>query len=128
MLICSHYGNLTIYGTLKEPVHSTNLKETMEIINNRYYNPLVIAIDSSLDSDSSNIGNVTLRAESISPGIAFGKILPNVGHISILGVVNVSGISFDEFLQTTRMNLIMQIANFITNGLLNVFDSIDLIN
>lgn len=123
-LLSSHYDNLAVYGTLKEPVHAVNLNKTVETIYSKYANPLVIAIDSSLDSDSDSIGDITLRDSSISPGIAFGKSLPSVGHIGILGIVNLSGIPFDRFMQTTRMHLVMTLADFIVKGLLTSLDSV----
>ncbi len=125
-LLSSHYDNLIVYGTLKEPVHAKNLNETIQTIYSKYANPLVIAIDSSLDSDSDSIGDITLREGSISPGIAFEKSLPSVGHISILGIVNLSGISFDKFIQTTRMHLVMTLADFIVKGLLIALDNLNL--
>lgn len=123
-LIFSHYGGIVIYGTLEFPVDAENLKETLERISNRYTNPFIIAIDSSLGPDKGTIGNVTLCEEGVTPGDAFGKTLPKVGHISISGTVNVAGIPYDKFIRTTRMHLVVTLADFIVNGLLNALDRI----
>lgn len=41
-----------VYGTLKEPVHAKNLKETIDKIYHIHENPLIVAIDASLGRSS----------------------------------------------------------------------------
>lgn len=125
-LVSSHYGSIAVFGTLEFPVDADNLIETINTIDNMYANPLVIAIDSSLGTSKKMIGDITLCEEGITPGDAFGRLLPKVGHISISGTVNLAGISYEKFIRTTRMHLVMTLANFITKGLLNAFDRFDL--
>ena len=51
-----------------------------------------------------------------------------MGNIGITGIVAQSDITFEEFTRATRMRLVMQIADFITTGLLNSLDSVNLIS
>ncbi len=125
-LASSHYDGIIVYGTLESTVHAGNLKEVIDTINNKYCNPFIIAIDSSM-GECNAIGSVTLREGEISPGIAFGKALPKVGNISITGIVTQSDIAFEEFIHSVRMRLVVQIADFIAIGMLNAFDSMNLI-
>lgn len=124
-LVNEYRSNLIVYGTLKKPVHAKNLKATIKTIYEKHDNPLIIAIDSTLDSDSDSIGDIHLHDGGIFPGLAFDNSLPYVGKIGILGVVNLSDISFVRFTQTTRMHLIMTIADFIVEGLLGALDSVE---
>ena len=126
-LAFSCYGGITVYGTLESPVHAMNFYKVMDTIDRKYCNPFIIAIDSSM-GEHSDIGNVTLREAGILPGIAFGKTLSQVGNIGITGIVVQSDITFEEFTRATRMRLVMQIADFITTGLLNSLDSVNLIS
>lgn len=110
------YRNLAIYGTLNKPVHAKNLEDTLALIHERYENPLIIAIDASLGKDK-HVGYVTLAEGSLKPGIGVDKELPQVGDICITGIVNVTGYLNHMLLQTTRLDTVMQLADFICVGL-----------
>lgn len=121
-----HHG-LTVYGDFEDTVHSANLVEILQEINEKYKNPFIIAIDSALCYNNIQIGNVKLRDGGLVPGIAFKKTLPYVGHISITGITN-SESSFEKFIQTTRMSLVMRLADFIATGLINTLIKMNLID
>lgn len=104
-----HY-NYVILGTLEEPVHAKNLKETIDMINRNYEDPFIIAIDASLGK-SDHIGYITLGEGSLKPGAGVDKNLPAVGDIFITGIVNFSGILDNLLLQTTRLNVVMSMAD-----------------
>ncbi|MGM7723398.1 spore protease YyaC [Metabacillus sp. Hm71] len=106
-----------VYGTLKDPVHAVNLKETLEFIKDKHKNPFIIAIDACLGRLSS-VGFVQVAEGSIKPGAGVNKDLPAVGNMHITGIVNVSG--FMEFfvLQNTRLHLVMSMAEVISKGLI----------
>ena len=105
-----------VYGTLDSPVHAKNLSATIELINSTYINPFVIAIDASLGI-SRHVGYVTIGKGSLRPGIGVNKDLPSVGDIYITGIVGISGVLNQMLLQTTRLSLVMRLADFIYNGL-----------
>ncbi len=117
------YKNVYIYGTLAHPVHAKNLTKTMEMIHETYKYPFVIAIDASLGKDK-HVGYVTLGEGSLSPGIGVNKDLPVVGDIFITGIVNVSGYLNHMLLQTTRLDIVMQLADYICIGLRYVMHQI----
>lgn len=104
------YHNYYIYGTLEEPVHARNLKETVEMIYQTHDDPFVIAIDASLGK-SSHIGYITLGEGPLKPGAGVDKDLPEVGDIFITGIVNFSGFLDNMLLQTTRLNVVMLMAD-----------------
>lgn len=111
-----HYPNLTIYGTLSDPVHAKNLQSTLDKIKKNHKNALVIAIDASLGTDK-HLGFITLGEGSLYPGIGVDKELPCVGDIFITGIVNISGLLNNMLLQTTRLHIVMELADFICYGL-----------
>jgi len=106
---------IAVYGTLETPVHAKNLSETLTAIKKEYKNPLIIAIDASLGAKS-HIGYVTLSESGLKPGIGVDKELPEVGDISITGIVNLSGVVSQMLLQTTRLHTVMRMADFIAQG------------
>lgn len=110
------YKNVYVYGTLDEPVHAKNLREVTERIKKDYVNPFIIAIDACLGKYE-RIGYITIGKGSLKPGAGVNKTLPEVGHIFIIGVVNMSGFAEYLILQNTRLNLVMRMADTISNGI-----------
>lgn len=105
-----------VYGTLDNPVHASNLKETLEKIYGKYKNPLIIAVDACLGRIE-NVGCINLGDGSLNPGAGVNKNLPPVGQIHITGIVNVGGFMEYIVLQNTRLNVVMRLADVIANGL-----------
>ncbi len=110
------HPDLFIYGTLSEPVHAKNLNDTISKIKSLHKNATVIAIDASLGSYH-HIGYITLGEGALYPGIGVDKDLPGVGDIYITGIVNISGMLNNMLLQTTRLSVVMQLADFICYGI-----------
>jgi putative sporulation protein YyaC len=102
--------NYYVYGTLEQPVHAKNLKDTIEMIYQTHEDAFIIAIDASLGK-SNHVGYITLGEGPLKPGAGVDKDLPEVGDIFITGIVNFSGILDNMLLQTTRLNVVMSMAD-----------------
>lgn len=103
-----------IYGTLKEPVHSFNLKQTIKKINRQFKKPLIISIDACL-GDKNEVGDVVFKEGPISPGTALKKVLPEVGDYHLKGMVNyIDPLPTTQFLNDTRLYTVMNLAKTIT--------------
>lgn len=105
-----------IYGTLDDPVHATNLEDKLKFIGTSFSSPFVIAVDACLGK-LENVGCVTLGHGSVKPGAAVNKNLPPVGNAYITGIVNVGGFMEHLVLQSTRLNLVMKMADTIALSL-----------
>jgi putative sporulation protein YyaC len=110
------YPNYFVYGTLEEPVHAKNLKDTIEMIYQTHEDAFIIAIDASLGK-SNHVGYITLGEGPLKPGAGVDKDLPEVGDIFITGIVNFSGFLDHMLLQTTRLNIVMILADYICTGI-----------
>lgn len=108
--------NTVIYGTLENPIHAKNLTDTIDKIYSNHTNPFIVAIDASLGK-SSHVGYITLGKGKLRPGAGVNKDLPEVGDIFITGIVNLSGIFDNMLLQTTRLNIVMGLADYIALGI-----------
>ena len=111
----SYHNKYMVVGDLKSPVHALNLKPTLDDIYSNIDNPFIIAIDASLGS-AKHIGRITLSNCPIAPGKGVNKKLPVVGNISITGIVSMSGQN-PSMLQSTRLYVVMQLANCISGAL-----------
>lgn len=115
-LLDMHFKQVTLFGSLDEPVHAKNLHETTSRINSLHPNALVIAIDACLGSVQ-NVGSITLGEGSIKPGAGVQKDLPSIGHLHITGIVNFSSLMNMVVLQNTRLSTVMRMADVIASGL-----------
>lgn len=107
---------VTVFGTLHQPVHAVNLKTTMETIRKNYGNHLVVAVDASVGR-ADHVGGITLGIGSIRPGLGVCKRLQAVGDIYITGVVHGGNDLEPELLQSTRLCLVMELAECISSGI-----------
>lgn len=105
-----------IYGTLDHPVHAKNLGEVITEIYSRIFRPFIISVDASLGK-MNHIGYYTLAVGPLKPGAGVNKSLPEVGDLTITGIVNISGFLDQMLLQTTRLNTVMRIADRICDGI-----------
>lgn len=117
-------NNAVIYGTLSHPIHAKNIEETIQLINKDFNDPLIIAIDACLGK-MSHIGMIHLGEGPILPGAGVNKKLPPVGDIFITGIVNFSGFMDMMILQNTRLNTVMEMADFIVLGIKRAFTKIN---
>lgn len=108
--------NFHLYGTLESPVHAKNLEAALAFIHENHKDPIIIAVDASLGI-AEHIGYITVGEGSLAPGVGVAKELPSVGDLFITGIVNLSGFGGQMLLQTTRLNLVMHLAEFISKGL-----------
>ncbi|NLJ59261.1 MAG: spore protease YyaC [Tissierellia bacterium] len=115
-------GNIKadIYGTLDKPVHAMNIHDYVRKIKKKNYGR-IIAIDACL-SNKKNQGIIEVREGSISPGKGIGKLLPEIGDLSIIGIVDSNHKEFHDLVQETRLSLIYNMAEIISQGLLNAYN------
>ena len=105
-----------VYGTLDNPIHATNLQHTIQSIQKDIENPFIIAVDACLGRMES-VGCVSLGRGPLKPGAAVHKNLPSVGDAYVTGIVNVSGFMEHLVLQSTRLNLVMKMADTIAHAI-----------
>lgn len=110
------HDNINLFGTLENPVHAKNLEKHIKTINNSYDNPFIIAIDSSLGKQT-HVGYLSIENSSLKPGAGVNKSLPAVGDVSITGIVNISGMLEYMVLQSTRLSLVITMADIIYKSL-----------
>lgn len=110
------FNNVHVYGTLDKPIHAKNLKETIEIINKIHDKPFIVAIDACLGKVD-RVGYITVSHGPLKPGAGVNKELPPVGDIHITGIVNLGGFMEYIVLQNTRLNLVMNMAETISQSI-----------
>lgn len=115
-ILMKHHLDFTLYGTLDNPVHATNLADRLALIKKNHLSPIIIAIDACLGR-LENVGTINVGQGEISPGAGVHKKLPSLGDIYFTGIVNVSGHMEFLVLQNTRLNIVMQMATKIAHSI-----------
>ncbi|AZO93585.1 spore protease YyaC [Halocella sp. SP3-1] len=110
------FFNANIIGTVHNPVHASNLKEIIELINTKYNNPFIIAIDAGLGKQSS-VGFIDVKKGPLQPGTGVNKKLPEIGDMHITGLVNIGGYMEYLVLQSTRLSIVLKMAETISSAL-----------
>ncbi len=102
-----------VYGTLKRPITASNLKEYYEFIRSNHSSTL-IAVDSCVGKD---VGLISVMHGSLKPGAASGKVLPEVGDISVTAVTSAYPPS-DKRFASVRLGFIWSLAQSVVNEIL----------
>jgi putative sporulation protein YyaC len=110
------YSRVYVYGTLDHPVHAKNLCDVIREIEQKHERPFLIGIDACLGKPE-RIGQISIGKGPLRPGAGVNKNLPEIGHMHIIGVVNMSGFMEYLILQNTRLNLVMRMADTISSGI-----------
>ena len=108
---------VSVYGTLDDPVHAANLESKISQIRLNHIEPFIIAIDASLGT-MDHVGFVTVSEGPLHPGLGVNKTLPSIGDMHITGIVNFSGMMESQLVQTTRLSKVMLLADLISQGIL----------
>lgn len=121
--VLESYPSVHVFGTLSNPVHAKNLSDTIELINNNFINPFIVAVDASLGKQE-RVGYINVYEGPLKPGAGVNKKLPEVGNIHITGIVNMSGFMEYIILQNTRLSLVMKMADIISSALIDAIDKL----
>jgi putative sporulation protein YyaC len=106
-----------VVGTLDNPAHAINLDKVLKNVKRTYPDHFTIAIDACLGYEDC-IGDIQVKMGPVHPGKGVGKVLPQVGDISIVGVVDTIDNSDVFSIRNTRLSFIMNMAEVISEALL----------
>ncbi|TDT62403.1 spore protease YyaC [Fonticella tunisiensis] len=106
-----------VVGTLDFPAHAINLEKVIKNVKLKYPDYFTIAIDACLGYEDC-IGDIQVKLGPVHPGKGVGKVLPQVGDISIVGVVDTIDNSDVFSIRNTRLSFIMAMAEVVSEALL----------
>jgi putative sporulation protein YyaC len=111
---------IPVYGTISDPIHALNLEKKLKEIKAKHPSSIIIGVDACL-GDTDSIGELQGRKIPIHPGKGVGKILPDVGEASIIGIVDSSDNNELFTNRSIRLNLIMEMAKVISDSIYHGF-------
>lgn len=112
-------SRMPVYGTLDQPIHARNLRLRIEKIQKSHPGFLELVIDASAGKKE-EIGTIEIKNCGVYPGRALRKRLPMVGHISILGRVEViHSLHSTGHLSEGRLGMVYRMAQIIAQAILH---------
>jgi len=111
---------LPVYGTLIDPIHALNIDSKLKHIKEMHPLNTIIGIDACL-GEVSSVGEIQARDYPIHPGKGVGKSLPNVGDVSIIGIVDSNSNSNLFTSNTIRLSFISEMAKVIVHALIHSY-------
>jgi len=108
---------LPVYGTIEEPIHALNIKQSLKEIYKYHSDESIIGIDSCVGKFD-DIGYIKIIDEPICPGSSFKKDLPIVGKHSIIGITGNSQVAQEFINSAVRLNVVYGMAKVITLAIL----------
>jgi len=115
-----------VYGTLENPVVSTNLESNIKKIYNENISPFIIAIDAAL-SNKENIGKIIVESKPMETGKGIKKHNFKIGNISIKAIIGRKEKNIKksmELLQNISLNMVLNMADTVSNGIIEVLNDI----
>lgn len=112
----SKINNVVVYGTLEYPITAKETKTLTNLIRKIHPSAKILVIDAAVGK-SEDIGTIKISNTSIKPGLGVNKNLDEIGDISIIGIVHTKSQSFENIVNSTRLNLVVKMANVIKNGI-----------
>ena len=112
-----------IYGHLDSPITAFEVPHLNPFLKRTHPDSTVLVIDSAVGKEE-DIGVIKISDSALKPGLGAHKNLPEIGNVSIMGIVGKKGKSSVENLKQTRLRLIWQMANIIADGICEYLDYI----
>lgn len=104
-----------VYGTLNSPITAKEINCVKTQLKDLHKNSIKIAIDSGVGSEE-DVGLIKIFNKPLKPGLGVKKALPQIGDISIVGIVAGKSNKNYSLFNLTRLNLIYKMAEVISDG------------
>jgi len=109
-----------VYGTIAEPIHALNIEKKLAEVKLLHPKANIIGIDACL-GDAGSVGEIQARDYPIHPGKGVGKVLPDVGTTSIIGIVDSSDNNEIFTNRNIRLDLIFSMSKTIADSLIHAY-------
>lgn len=107
--------NIFVYGTENFNVTALNLERVISVVKALHPDEKIAVVDAAVGAKC-QIGEVQIAQNGIVPGAATGKILPQVGDFSIVGVVSTADKQDFYNESPERRRLVFTLAQHIANA------------
>ena len=111
-----------IYGTLESPLTAKEISAAKEFISTVHPLSPLLVIDAAVGK-SEDVGVIKILDGSIRPGLGANKDLPEMGSVSIIGIVSEKSLANYSFLNLTRLSPVYRMAKIVAEGVLGYLKS-----
>lgn len=111
-----------VYGICSQNITAENLEYCYDFIREMHPENEIVVIDAAVGTDE-QIGNVQICSGGIVPGAATNKNLPEIGDLSIIGIVAQKGLEDFYTLNSEKEKLVNEVASFIVDAIISATKS-----
>lgn len=105
-----------VYGLVNSNITAENLCASYQIIRALHPHKQIVVIDAAVGAHE-QIGTVQVSPEGLLPGAATNKNLPQIGDVSIVGIVGERGMADFYTTASEKEKLVNKIAEFIVSAI-----------
>lgn len=106
-----------VYGTLKNPITSRNIKDMILKVQAENEGKRILVIDAMI-SKKLEVGDIIVMDNGISPGLGVDKVFPRIGDISLTCVVSNDEEDYLNSIKDMRLNTVFYMAQIASKSLL----------
>ncbi len=106
-----------VYGLCQNNITAENLARCHDFIKKMHPDGQLVVVDAAVGS-SEQIGRIQISDGGIVPGAATNKNLPQIGDVSIVGIVADKGMRDFYTLSSSKEKLVNEVAQFIVNSIM----------
>lgn len=112
-----------IYGTLDNPLTAKEIfaaKKYFSLVHP--FSPLLV-VDAAVGR-AEDVGTIKVIDGGIRPGLGADKDLPEMGNVSIIGIVNEKSVANYSFLNLTRLSPVYDMAKVVARGIIDYLSAV----
>ena len=109
-------GKTYVYGTLKHPITAKEAAIISKEIKFLHPKSQILVVDAAV-GDEEDIGLIKITDKGIKPGLGVNKNLPEIGSVSIIGIVAAKSDYHIDLEGKTRLNLVYEMKRNIVEGI-----------
>lgn len=111
-----------IYGTLENPLTAKEISAAKKFISTVHPLSPLLVIDAAVGK-SEDVGLIKILNGAIRPGLGANKDLPEMGSVSIIGIVSEKSLANYAFLNLTRLSPVYRMARIVADGVMRYLKS-----
>lgn len=105
-----------VYGTLKNTITAKEIGYMNSFLKETHSNQPIIAVDAAV-GEAGDIGLIKITDGGLLPGLGANKKLQRIGDVGILGIVAERSLFNYSLLNLTRLKLVWELAERISEGI-----------
>ena len=112
--------NAFIYGRLSETITAKDIRSVKSFVSKAHPTAKTLVVDAAIGGKD-DVGSIKMSLAPIRPGLGANKDLPEIGTVTLIGIVAERSCANYSFLNLTRLSPVYEMAKSIADGIADYF-------